>query len=233
MGLLLTNTELDRQINHIKRQIRLSMDGIIADSMKAHGINYKKNYGVSITRLRDIAKGYDKSHDLAQRLWLLEIRETMILASLLQPAETFAPKLAADWSNKCNNIELIEQVCMNLFQHLPFAVDFGLNCIQSENRQQQTIGFSLLLRIYKQLNVAEINQIIQRVLQMQIPNDEKALHNMVAVCMARLTRKDEETAQTIYKSLEPFRDDSIAGRNHIFRTVKQELIFLGYLDEKF
>lgn len=233
MGLLLTNTELDRQINHIKRQIRLSMDGIIADSMKAHGINYKKNYGVSITRLRDIAKGYDKSHDLAQRLWLLEIRETMILASLLQPAETCAPKLAADWSNKCNNIELIEQVCMNLFQHLPFAVDFGLNCIQSANVQQQTFGFSLLLRIYKQLNTTEINQITQRVLQIHIPEDEKNLHNTIAVSLARLARKDEETAHTIYRSLEPFRDDSIAGRNHIFRTVKQELIFLGYLNEKF
>ncbi|MEA4985632.1 hypothetical protein SDC9_37795 [bioreactor metagenome] len=233
MKFLLTNSELDQQINLIKRQIRLSMDGIVADSMKEHGIVYKKNYGVSITRLRDLAKNYTKNHDLAQRLWLLEIRETMILASLLQPVETFTPEIATHWSNKCNNIELIEQVCMNLFQHLPFAADFGQNCILSENMQQQIFGFSLLLRIYKQLGTAEMNKIMQRILQMQIPEQESTLHNTIALCLARLTRKDRETAQTIHKSIQSFKDDKIAGRNHIFRTVEQELIFLGYLDEKF
>lgn len=212
------------------------MDGIIADSMKTHGIVYKKNYGVSVTRLRELAKKYDKNHDLAQRLWLLEIRETMILASLLQPAETFTPELAVDWSNKCNNIELIEQVCMNLFQHLPFAVDFGLNCIRTVNTQQQIFGFSLLLRIYKQLNSAEINAILQHVLQMELPEHENTLFNTIAVCLARLSRKDESTAQTIYSNLQSFSNESnenTESRNHIFRTVKQELIFLGYLDEKF
>jgi len=207
------------------------MDGIISDSMKSHGIVYKINYGVSITRIREIAKHYTNNHDLAQRLWLLNIRETMIMATLLQPAETFTPKLASSWLEQCNNIELIEQATMNLYQHLNFAPDFSLNCIESDKILHKIFGFTLALRIYHQLSPTEIEKILQLVQQLNIPDNENTFYNSVAICLARLSRKDEATARLIYTRIRGFANNPFSGKNHIYQTVKQELIFLGILDE--
>ena len=89
MKFLLTNPKIDQQIAEIKRKIRLSMNGITSESMESGGIVYKKNFGVAIPRLREIAREYNPDHDLAQRLWMLKIRETMILATLLEEPEKF------------------------------------------------------------------------------------------------------------------------------------------------
>jgi len=233
MKYLITNSEFDQQITQIKKQIKLSMDGIISDSMKAHGIVYKKNYGVSIPRIREIAKSYSKSHDLAQRLWLLDVRETKILATLLQPVETFTRKHAATWLDKCSNIELIEQACMNLYQYLPFAIDFSMDCIQSVNIQHKLFGYSLLIRISKQLSSDEINTILQNIHQFNLSGTDHVLYNAMANCLTRLARNNKKTALTIYSNIQPFEHDDVSGKKHIFQLVKQELIFLGYLDEKF
>jgi len=231
MKFLLANPELDQQISQIKRLIRLSMDGVISDSMKSHGILYKKNYGVSITRLREIAKSLDKNHDLAQRLWLLDIRETLILATLLQPIETFSRELANTWMERCNNIELIEQASLNLFQHLAYAPEFSINCIKSANIHQKTFGFMLALRVYQRLSLTEIAEILGGALQTDISDNQPMLYNTLAVCLARLSRKDEATARLITEKIGHFSTDASTGRNHIYQTVKQELIFLRYIDE--
>ena len=233
MKFLLANPALDQQISQIQRLIRLSMDGVISDSMKSHGIIYKKNYGVSITRLREIGKAIDKNHDLAQRLWLLDIRETIILATLLQPAETFTKDMAHAWMEKCNNIELIEQVNLNLFQHLAYAPEFSIKCIESANIHHKTFGYMLALRVYKRLSQKEITVILERALQTDIIDNQPMLYNTIAVCLARLSRKDEATARIITEKIQHFRTDASTGRNHIYETVKQELIFLGFIDENF
>lgn len=228
MILFFTNPELDRQISQIKRQIRLSMDGIIADSMTSYGITYKKNYGVSINRIREIAKSFEKNHDLAQRLWLLNIRETMILATLLQPINTFTYELASQWLSKCDNIELIEQSCMNLYQHLKYAVDFSLECIQSEIPTHKIFGFTLALRTYQQFSPADTEKIILSARQSDKYDTHNSLYNAIALCLARFCRKNEQTAFFIYNSMRAFEKDILPGKQHIYQTVTQELSFLGY-----
>ncbi|MCK4331852.1 MAG: DNA alkylation repair protein, partial [Dehalococcoidia bacterium] len=53
------------------------------EGMAKYGIRPAKTYGVSIPDLRDIAREIGKDHGLAQRLWEAGIRETQILASLV------------------------------------------------------------------------------------------------------------------------------------------------------
>ena len=94
MKYTLVNPKLEAQITEIRRKIRLSMNGIVSGQMTEKGIHYKKNYGVSIPRIKEIASTYPPSHDLAQRLWNLQIRETMIMATLLEPAGSFQSQQA-------------------------------------------------------------------------------------------------------------------------------------------
>lgn len=209
------------------------MDGVISDSMKAHGINYKKNHGVSITRIREIAGMFKKSHDLAQQLWLSESREMMILATLLQPEETFTSEMASAWLKKCTNIELIEQAALNLYQHLEFAPEFSLSCIKSEYIYPKIFGFILALRIYQRLSPQAVTTILEEIRNTSESDKDTLLFNSIANCLARLCRKNEATAALILEKVQDFASGHPTGKNHIYRTVKQELIFLGYIDDKF
>ena len=121
MKYLLATPVLDAQIAEIKRKIMLSMNGIVSEQMTKSGISYKKNYGVTIPRIKEIAVGYPSNHDLAQRLWTLQIRETMIMATLLEPLDKFTSQNAREWISQFNQIEIVEQANMNLFCKLPFA----------------------------------------------------------------------------------------------------------------
>ena len=78
---------LQEQLKEIKTQFRLSMNGVVSQSMREKGLNYKLNFGVELPRLKQIAAEIEKNHDLAQVLWKEEIRESKILAAMLQPIE--------------------------------------------------------------------------------------------------------------------------------------------------
>jgi len=230
MNFLLTNEHLESQISQIKRLILLSMNGVVADSMRNHGLIYKQNFGVAIPRIREIASGYNKNHDLAQRLWLLNIRETMILATLLQPVERFPIELANEWLKKCDNIELVEQMNFNLYRHLDFAPDFSLQCIATENDLVKTFGYTLAMRVTENLTIVNQQEMIKKAIQ-DAGTGTSQLSNAMANFFARLCRKDEATARKIFSEIQAFNDTASNGKKLIYESVKHELIFLGFLDE--
>src|SRR3712207_8951673 len=84
--------DIKEQLKEIKTQLRLSMNGAVSQSMREKGLTYKLNFGVELPRIKAIAAGYEKSHDLAQALWKEDIRECKILAGMLQPIDTLDRK---------------------------------------------------------------------------------------------------------------------------------------------
>lgn len=225
---VLTNPELDAQIAEIRRKIRLSMNGIVSEKMTQNGIVYKSNYGVAIPRIKEIAADYVSNHDLAQRLWMLQIRETMIMATLLQPLDKFTPLIAREWVEQFNQIEIIEQATMNLFCKLSFADSLCLEWIQSDNIWVQITGFILVARIIDKLNQAQIAVIIQKAFDVST-SDEFHLYKAVGLILSRLCRKNKETATSILKEIESFSQTTSVGQVYISAEVKQEIIFLDIL----
>ena len=61
--------DIKEQLKDIKTQLRLSMNGAVSQSMREKGLLYKLNFGVELPRIKMIAEGYEKNHDLAQALW--------------------------------------------------------------------------------------------------------------------------------------------------------------------
>jgi len=228
MKYTLVNPTLETQIAEIERKIKLSMNGIVSDKMIQSGIHYKKNYGVSIHRIKEIAFLYTPGHELAQRLWDLQIRETMIMATLLEPVESFHPDLAHKWAGSFNQIEIIEQACMNLFSKLSYSNNLCLEWIHSDKVWIQVTGFLLAARIYTVLNQREINEIIQGAIGYSI-TDNFHLYHAVSVCLIRFCRKDTMTATAILKEMIAISHSSYVGQQFISNEVKQEILFLDII----
>jgi len=106
--------DLDRQQKKILSRIRQLMNGETSHQLHMSGMNYEKAFGVSLVHLRQLAKDFEPNNDLAERLWFRNIRETMILATMLAQPDVLTDDQILGWAGQINNIELAEQVAFNM-----------------------------------------------------------------------------------------------------------------------
>ena len=144
-------------VRQIKAQLRLFMNGVLSQSLREKGLKYRLIFGVELPRLKEIAAGYEQSHDLAQALWKEDIRECKILAAYLQPTDTFDPGLADFWMEGVHNTELADYLCMVLFRRLPYASQKAFQWIASDNRMEAYTGFRLVSHLFATLGT-EMNE---------------------------------------------------------------------------
>lgn len=93
------------------------------EGMAKFGITSKKIYGVSIPNLRKIAKEIGTNHQLALKLWDEGIRETRILASMIDDPALITEEQMEKWVKDFDSWEVCDQCCMNLFWQTPFAFE--------------------------------------------------------------------------------------------------------------
>jgi 3-methyladenine DNA glycosylase AlkD len=217
------NPPIDKLIEKIRKSIHLGMNGITTESMERAGIYYKLNYGVSIPQLKQIAARYEQNHELAQRLWALKVRETMILACLLQPIDSFTDILAEEWVNDCNNTELIEQTCMHLFSKLSNAPEKAIEWINSKTKHVCLCGFTLAARIANAFTDKQAESIIKKALE-SVNNEDFMTYNVLAICLRNMTRRSLLCANQIAHQIQQLDSKQMSCR-HIYQEVKTDIHF--------
>lgn len=225
MDFYIANEHLDAQILKIKQKIQLSMNGVTADSMTKKGVIYKRNFGVELTALREMAKTFTPSPDLAQRLWLIGWRETLILSVFLQPLEGFTSKQAIDRIISAPRKEIIDVLCLYLLSKTEYAPALCLDLLNLENENCRIAGFMLASRIYNQLSEWQIEQIIEKSVEYS-ETDNFQRYKSIGICLGRLCRTSNKNATKIAKIVENFRQSKMPSQCAIADEVKQELDFL-------
>ncbi|MDD7273584.1 MAG: DNA alkylation repair protein [Prevotella sp.] len=153
--------ELNNKIKQIKQTFHLFMDGVASHSMRQKGSDYKVNWGIPITRLKEIAKEYGKDMSLAIALWKENTRECKILATYIMPAEEVDNDLVEIWMSEVKTQELAELLAFNLLRHTTIAPTLAFRMIATDNDYQQICGYQLLACLFadrKELNERAINE---------------------------------------------------------------------------
>lgn len=138
---------MDTILRNIRTDLRLSMNGVTASSIRAKGVGYRMNFGVDILRIKKIASKYVADKVLAETMWGDDVREFKILATMLYPVEEFTIDDAHRWARDVVNQEIREQVCKNLFQSLPFADSLVPVWVSDEDEVIRTTGYWLFARL--------------------------------------------------------------------------------------
>jgi len=115
--------------------------------MARYGITPENTYGASIPSLRKIAKEIGISHKLAQQLWITDIRETRILASMIDDLDMVTEEQMENWVNEFNYWEICDQCCMNLFEKTKFAYKKAVEWSSREKEFIKRAGFVLMARL--------------------------------------------------------------------------------------
>jgi 3-methyladenine DNA glycosylase AlkD len=83
--------------------------------MSRYGINVKNAYGVSVFKIRELAKPIKRDHELARNLWKTGIHEARILAGFLADPKKMNANLMESWVRDFDSWDICDLVCAHLF----------------------------------------------------------------------------------------------------------------------
>lgn len=216
---------LQEQLRAIKTQCRVFMNGAVSQSMREKGLIYKLNFGVDLPRIKEIATGFEKDHELAQALWKEEIRECKILAAMLQPIDSFYPEIADIWVENMPNMEIAELTCMNLFQHLPYAPAKSFQWIASENEYEQICGFLTIARLLiKKGDMTEraSSEMLDQAIAASISGSYN-VRNAAILAIRKYMQHSEQNAFQVCRLVESMKDSENETEQVLYNIVKQEI----------
>jgi len=205
--------DINEEIKVIKTELRLSMNGVVSQSMREKGLSYRLNFGLLLPQIKQIAAKHTPNHDLAQALWKTDIRECMLMAGMLQPIETFYPEIATIWMDAIPYVEVAEVLCMTLFQKLPYASEKAFEWIAEDRFYYQLCGFLVLNRLFLRgdiLNERSANEFLDHAIA-NLPTSEIQLRRVVATAIKNFAQQSPAQAQQVKELLllkkESFSDD--------------------------
>lgn len=177
---------VSEKVKAIKRSFRLYMNGEASRSMRDKGLDYKINWGISQLELRNMAGQYGKDAALADALWVENIRECKILATLVMPATDMSYEQAGEWLAGITSVELAEVAAFNLFQHLPFADALVADMLQSDNAMLHVCAYNLACRLVRRGVLAAVGDRFFAVAAEDIHSDNRQVLHPLVICLQLL-----------------------------------------------
>lgn len=203
------------------------MNGMVSQSMREKGMEYKLNFGIEYPRIKEIAAGYEPDHELAQALWKENIRECKILAGLLQPADTFYPEIADIWIEGMDYPELAEYTVMNLFQRLPYASEVVFRWMADEREMFQLCGFLLMARLLmkgEKLNERAEAEFLDQACT-AVEGDCGPVQKAASVALRKYAHQSRDNKRTVSKQLGIWAKSEKPAVRALAEDIKADLVF--------
>lgn len=137
----------DSVLKIIIKEIKKYENGPAVDAMERMGLHYEKNYGVSISNLREIANKYKPDSEIAALLRKKNIRETGILSEMIEDENKISPEQIDKIVQNIYTVEIAEQTCINLLEKVKSCHDKAIEWIRSDKEFVITTGYILYSKL--------------------------------------------------------------------------------------
>ncbi|MEX0789924.1 MAG: DNA alkylation repair protein, partial [Actinomycetota bacterium] len=111
------------------------------------GIDISNSLGISMTRLRPLARSFGKDHELALALWESGVREARMLASLVDDPAQVTVEQMDNWAAGFSSWEVVDACCCNLFDRTEHRYLKAVEWAGAEPEFVKRAGFSLMAGI--------------------------------------------------------------------------------------
>ncbi|MGH2776962.1 MAG: DNA alkylation repair protein [Actinomycetota bacterium] len=116
------------------------------EGMARFGINPDRALGISVAKLRAIAKETGRDHVLALELWASGIHEARILASIVDDPKLVSRDQMQSWVEDFDSWDLCDQACMNLFWRAECGVEMTFEWAERDEEFVKRAAFALMAR---------------------------------------------------------------------------------------
>ncbi|MGB2907836.1 MAG: DNA alkylation repair protein [Candidatus Aminicenantaceae bacterium] len=135
------------RVDEIQKKLETLGNEKAVAGMARFGITAQTVYGVSMPKLRALAKEIGKDHDRALELWRIPNRETRILAGLTADRTRVDDALMEDWVRDFDSWEICDQTLLNLFDRTPLAAEKAEEWSFREEEFVKRAGYVLMARL--------------------------------------------------------------------------------------
>ena len=125
------------------------------EGMARFGINPLNNLGVSVAKIRSLAKEIGKDHNLALKLWRSKIRDARLLSATIDDPEKVTEKQIEKMVLDLNSWDICDHCCSDIFLASGFAHKKALEWSAREEEFVKRSGFSLMARLAVRDNKAD------------------------------------------------------------------------------
>lgn len=191
-----------------------------ADSMKRLGLNYEQNHGVMIADLLLLAKDYQGRGDIAKILRTYNVRESRILAEMIDNHNEMSAKELDEVVNTIDNFELVEQFAVNMKKDRDDLTEQAIRWAGGERLYSAQVGYKLLALSAQKLTEQEVKSLKETIINspfienMQLqkhmgaclrkvasvsPSYKKKIQDFILVM-----KKDQSKFAMVIEEIEPF-----------------------------
>ncbi len=115
--------------------------------MARFGIQSSNSFGVSIPKLRTLAREVGRDHQLALKLWETGVHDARLLASMVDNPEQVTVDQVDKWVRDFDSWDIVDGSCGNLFDKTPFAVAKAREWCKREEEFVKRAGFVLMAEL--------------------------------------------------------------------------------------
>lgn len=112
--------------------------------MARFGINPENNWGISIARLRKVAREIGRSHELALDLWNSGIHDARLLAVLIDEPDKLTAAQMDEWAQDFDSWDICDICCIHLFDQSPMAYKKAMQWSRKRKEFVKRAGFTLM-----------------------------------------------------------------------------------------
>ena len=116
------------------------------EGMARFGINPDNALGISVAKLRGIAKETGRDHELALELWASGIHEARILATIVDDPKLVSKDQMQLWVEDFDSWDLCDQACMNLFWRVEGSAELAIEWAARDEEFVKRAAFALVAR---------------------------------------------------------------------------------------
>jgi 3-methyladenine DNA glycosylase AlkD len=134
------------QANDVLARLALLESPKDREGMARFGIRPGHALGISVTKLRAIAKEIGRDHELALELWTSGIHEARILATIIDDPKLVSRAQMESWVQDFDSWDLCDQACMNLFWRAQDGAEVAFEWAEREEEFVKRASFALIAR---------------------------------------------------------------------------------------
>ena len=197
------NESTHESIRQIKASFRGHMNGIASRSMSEKGVEYKINWGIPLSELKQMADEIEYDYDLVVGLWKENIRECKILATLISASNPLPKEVAEIWIEDVDNQELAEMLAFNTLHMQPYVSELAYGWIATDDVYKIICGYAILGRMFTNGEIPDargINELIDQT-SVALKDDNAGVRHAAYNCLVRFADVNDECGDIVKKSM--------------------------------
>jgi 3-methyladenine DNA glycosylase AlkD len=135
------------EVRQVIDRLRSLGDPKAVEDMARFGIKSSNSFGVSVPKLRILAREVGRDHLLALRLWETGFHDARLLATMVDDARQVTLEQMDKWVRDFDSWDVVDGSCGNLFDKTPFAVAKAKEWCKREEEFVKRAGFVIMAEL--------------------------------------------------------------------------------------